>query len=194
MAAPMKGFEKKKSSLMFIEMTPPHAWKDDLDFHYLRLTLPGFEAKDVHLRVDKYGHLVVRGDKKVSEHKYVTFEETFDVPNNADLENADGIFEQDQIYCVTIPKTSKGGKITGHAIAIPHELDNNNNNINTNLKPPDSIITTGSIIHKRDNTKNNPLQVIRRDKYSKKKIAFFVAVLIALFVVAVVLTLKFRRR
>lgn len=132
----------------------------------------------MHLRVDKYGHLVVRGDKQVSDHKYISFEETFDVPKNADIENADGLFEDNQIYCVTIPKIN-GGRRTGHAITIPN-LDNNQNK----HKPHE-------ITEKPHGIGNNPLQVIRGDK-SRKKIGFFIAVLIALLIIAVALIIKFR--
>lgn len=67
----------------------------------------GLEAKDISIRMDKYGRLVVRGDKQVSEHKYMSFEETYDVPNDANLEDAHAMFEDGQIYCVTIPKLIK---------------------------------------------------------------------------------------
>ncbi|XP_051133334.1 uncharacterized protein LOC127252981 [Andrographis paniculata] len=96
--------DKKNSSLLFMQMTPPHGWKEDSHFHYLRITLPGFKTNNVTIHMDKYGHLVVRGDRQISEHKYISFEETFDVPKNGDLENASGVFENDQVYCITIPK------------------------------------------------------------------------------------------
>lgn len=35
------GVENKESGLMFKEISPPHRWDQDLDFHYLRLTVPG---------------------------------------------------------------------------------------------------------------------------------------------------------
>ncbi|XP_051133395.1 uncharacterized protein LOC127253028 [Andrographis paniculata] len=96
--------DRKNSSIVFIHINPPHGWKDDSQFHYLYLTLPGFETNNITIHMDKYGYLVVRGDRQVSEHKYISFEETFDIPNDADLEEASGQFEDDQIYCVTIPK------------------------------------------------------------------------------------------
>ncbi|KAG6391737.1 hypothetical protein SASPL_149496 [Salvia splendens] len=60
--------EKKDSSLMLREISPPHKWDQDLDFHYLRLTLPGFISADITQHMDKYGHLVVRGSHDITEH------------------------------------------------------------------------------------------------------------------------------
>ncbi|KAL0364659.1 UNVERIFIED_CONTAM: hypothetical protein Sangu_0563500 [Sesamum angustifolium] len=117
--------DRQNSSLMFRQITPPHGWKEDSGFHYLRLTLPGFEAKDITIHMNKYGHLVVRGDKQVTEHKYITFEETFEVPNNADLEEANGMFEDGHIYCVTIPKKQQVQRNNAeHAITIANEENN----------------------------------------------------------------------
>ncbi|KAL8529637.1 hypothetical protein ACS0TY_006898 [Phlomoides rotata] len=203
MARTMKGLEKKDSSLMFREITPPHGWKEDSDFHYLRLTLPGFEAKDIRIHMDKYGHLVVRGNRQISEHKYMSFEETFDVPATAELEEAEGLFEDEQIYCITIPKKKDGHK-SGHRISMQKDGDNNNNNNN----PKGKDLKFGPI-HKYNTTDKqeglshipadhqripkNPLKMIEGDK-GKKSIVFSIALLIALIIVMVVLIVKLHRR
>lgn len=41
MARTEKGIGKRELSVVFTEITPPHGWKQDEDYHYLRLTLPG---------------------------------------------------------------------------------------------------------------------------------------------------------
>ncbi|KAK4427249.1 hypothetical protein Salat_1493800 [Sesamum alatum] len=186
--------DRQNSSLMFRQITPPHGWKEDSDSYYLRLTLPGFEAKDITIHMNKYGQLVVRGDKQVTEHKYITFEETFEVPNDADLEEASGMFEDGQIYCVTIPKKQQ----VEHAITVANEEN----------KPKPHGNKDGSF-HKYDSTKkpeellpqqrgrisaSNSLKIVTGDK-SKQKLyfAFSIATVIALLVLAVVLIVKFRR-
>ncbi|KAI3463993.1 hypothetical protein Pfo_020656 [Paulownia fortunei] len=187
---------------MFRQITPPHGWKEDSAFYYLRLTLPGFETKDVRIHMDKYGHLVVRGDKQVTAHKYISFEETFEVPNNADLEEASGLLEDDQIYCITIPKKQDGQRI-GHAITMPKEektpvLDSpkaQDNKIGSfhkyeSTKKPEEISPPQPPPQPQRVTKN-PLNVITGDKSSKKKIAIFVAILTALLVVGKSFQLKF---
>ncbi|KAH6758418.1 hypothetical protein C2S51_018653 [Perilla frutescens var. frutescens] len=187
MARTGRGLDKRESSLMFREITPPHGWKQDSKFHYLRLTLPGFEAKDITIHMDKYGHLVVRGNKQVSEHKHMSFDETYDVPNDANLEDASGMFEDGQIYCVAIPKL-----LHHHAITMP-QLQNHNPNPNPNSKKD-----INDSLHKTNvppRSSNDYLKQIRGDKYPKKEIALFLAILVALILlIAVVLILKFRHR
>ncbi|XP_057791974.1 uncharacterized protein LOC131008889 [Salvia miltiorrhiza] len=202
MATTERGMNKRESSLIFTEITPPHGWKQDPDFHYLRLTLPGFEANDITIHMDKYGHLVVRGTKQVTEHKYISFEETFDIPTDAKLDDALGMFQDNQIYCVAIPKV-KGQQ--QHAITMP-KVDHNVNN----PKPPD-YKRDGASIHRYDTENNNNndnnnnnekpevsrsrdyLKHIRGDK-TKMKIAICVVTLIALIVITAVIIVKLRRR
>lgn len=50
MAKTGRGPEKKESSLMFREISPPHKWDQDLHSHYLRLTVPG----NIHLSINLY--------------------------------------------------------------------------------------------------------------------------------------------
>ncbi|CAA0826630.1 Unknown protein [Striga hermonthica] len=192
MATRTGALDRKNSSLMFRQITPPHGWKEDSAFYHLRLTLPGFETKDIKIHVDKYDHLVVRGDKQVSEHKYISFEETFEVPNNGDLDEASGSFEDNQIYCITIPK-KQGGRVTGHAITIPKQ-DNGpkgqDNRIGSSHKydhsPKQEELTpmNGITRHNID----NPLAVVTGHKY-KRKIALLGVVIVALVISGVVIYL-----
>lgn len=159
----------------------------------------GFEAKDISIRMDKYGRLVVRGDKQVSQHKYMSFEETYDVPSDANLEDAHAMFEDGQIYCVTIPKLTKEQQQQQHAITIPqHQNQNQNQNLNQNLNQNQN--QNQNNINHPNPTQEKPvssrdyLKLIRGDRSSAKKVALFVALLIALLVLLVFLIIKFRRR
>ncbi|XP_020551992.1 uncharacterized protein LOC110012471 [Sesamum indicum] len=190
--------DRQNSSLMFRQITPPHGWKEDSDFHYLRLTLPGFEAKDITIHMNKYGHLVVRGDKQVTEHKYITFEETFEVPKDADLEEASGMFEDNQIYCITIPKKQQVLTNVDHAITIANEDNNTKPRDNKDVsfhkyestKKPDGLLPQQ---HGRISASNS-LKIVTGNK-SKQKLyfVFSVATAIILLVLAVVLIVKLRR-
>ncbi|XP_047944765.1 uncharacterized protein LOC125191295 [Salvia hispanica] len=196
MARTERGLGKRDLSMIFTEITPPHGWKQDHDFHYLRLTLPGFEANDITIHMDKYGHLVVRGNKQVTEHKYVSFEETYEIPSDAKLDDAMGLFEDNQIYCVTIPKV-KGQQ--QHAITMPkehkinpkprdnasiHQYDNNDRN--SNVEKPE-VPAQGSTKPRKDY-----LKIVRGDKSAMMKIALYIAALIALTVITVLMILKLR--
>ncbi|KAL1553508.1 hypothetical protein AAHA92_14173 [Salvia divinorum] len=196
MARTERGLGKRELSMIFTEIAPPHGWKQDQDFHYLRLTLPGFEANDITIHMDKYGHLVVRGNKQVSEHRYVSFEETYEIPSDAKLDDAMGLFEDNQIYCVAIPKV-KGQQ--QHAITMPKEHKINpkprdkkddasihqyNNDKNNNVEKPE-VPAQGS-------TRKDYLKIVRGDKSAMMKIALYIAALIALTVIMVVIILKLR--
>lgn len=151
--------------------------------------------------MDKYGHLVVRGNKQVTEHKYVSFEETYEIPSDAKLDDAMGLFEDNQIYCVTIPKV-KGQQ--QHAITMPKEhrinpkphdkkdeasinqYNNNNDDKNSNVEKPE-VPAQGSTRPRKDY-----LKIVRGDKSAMMKMALYIATLIALTVITVVIILKLR--
>ncbi|KAG6389977.1 hypothetical protein SASPL_151453 [Salvia splendens] len=169
----VRNLEKKDSSLMFREISPPHKWDQDLDFHYLRLTLPGFISSDVTLHMDKYGHLVVRGSHKITENKYLSFEETFDVPDGAGLELAEGIFEDEQIYCVTIPKSNELGQRVG-----PGGSGSGSESKRVKFDDQDQ-----NRYKKNDlNERPRPSSVIETQNSSMEKIAFLIAILVAIYV------------
>ncbi|KAL0421881.1 UNVERIFIED_CONTAM: hypothetical protein Slati_3211000 [Sesamum latifolium] len=160
--------------------------------------IEGFEAKDITIHMNKYGHLVVRGDKQVTGHKYITFEETFEVPNDADLEEASGMFKDGQIYCVTIPKKQQVQTNVEHGITIAHDQNNPKPQGNKDgsfhkyetTKRPDGLLPQQ---HGRISASNS-LKIVTGDK-SKQKLyfVFSIATVIILLVLAVVLIVKFRR-
>ncbi|XP_057791975.1 uncharacterized protein LOC131008890 [Salvia miltiorrhiza] len=172
MAKEGRGFGKKDSSLMFREISPPHKWDQDLHSHYLRLTLPGFANADITLHIDKYGHLVVRGSHQITEHKYVSFEETFDVADDADLEQAEGLFQDEQIYCVAIPKSNKLGQRNEDGVKFD-DRDHNKDKKSESMPNKYGVRTM-------PNDPSRPSSLIRTHK-SMRKIVFLIAILVAIY-------------
>lgn len=114
--------------------------------------------------MDKYGHLLVRGSREVTQHKYLSFEETFDVPDDGNLEHAEGLFQDDQIYCVTIPKNKKLGQPAdgGGGVKWEHHTKDYKKGHDESMCP-------------------KPAGVISMHN-SKNKIAFLIAILVAIYV------------
>lgn len=123
----------------------------------------------------------------MTEHKYVSFEETFEVPNDAKLEDASGMFEDGQIYCIAIPK------VKGIAITMPPR--------DQNISPKPRSKKEGASIHRyNEGEKAVPRRESPKDylknitgEPSNKKVAYFVAILLALVIIMVVLIVKLRR-
>lgn len=141
--------------------------------------------------MDKYGHLVVRGNKQVTGRKYVSFEETFEVPKDAKLDDASGMFEDGQIYCIAIPKV-KGKQ---HAITMPED---HINPTKPRYKKEEASIRRYVAVGDRDEKVSrggSPKDYLKNitGETSNKKIAYFVAILLALVVIMVVLIVKLRR-
>lgn len=141
----------------------------------------GFTNKDISLHVDKYGHLVVRGSHQMTEHKYVSFAETFDVPEGADLELAEGMFEDDQIYCIVIPKNDKLGQEVGDGGSTSKGVKLEDHDHSKDNK-------VDSVFHKHGfgghvtlpNQPSLPFSVTSKEK-SMKRIVFIIMILIALY-------------
>ncbi|XP_059642075.1 uncharacterized protein LOC132284033 [Cornus florida] len=95
-----------KSSFRFEEFTPSASWTEDSNCHYLLVDLPEFKIGEVKLQIDSHGHAMVSGERQKSENIYVRFEQTFRVPEDADLEKMTGKFE-DEILYVIVPKRIK---------------------------------------------------------------------------------------
>lgn len=55
------------------------------------------------LQVDNYGHLIVSGERQVSEMKHVHFQQSYKLPDNSNIEDTTAKFEDDILYIV-IPK------------------------------------------------------------------------------------------
>ncbi|CAK9155678.1 unnamed protein product [Ilex paraguariensis] len=94
---------KNTQNSIFEELDPSSSWTEDSTFHYLLIDLPGFKMEEVTLEVDKYGHILVHGERPVSENKFIRFKQTFNVPENSNIEDIAGKFEDGLLY-VAIPK------------------------------------------------------------------------------------------
>ncbi|KAL3819377.1 hypothetical protein ACJIZ3_005282 [Penstemon smallii] len=190
--------DKKSSSLMFVAITPPHEWKEDDNSYYLCLTIPGFESENITINVDKYGHLVVRGHMQVSEHKFINFEETYELPQNSNIEDAGGQFQDEQIYCVIIPKQKE--KTIRHKISTPKEEKTTSPPKKKQPVEKKPILTEDKVdsFHRYEDSEkpqeSHPskphLQIITTEN-KKKKITFSVALVLILIVIAVPLIIKF---
>ncbi|KAL2454671.1 SHSP domain-containing protein [Abeliophyllum distichum] len=192
------GIDKRESSLLFREIVPPHGWKEDENNHYLRLTLPGFQLIDVTLQIDKFGHLVVRGERQLSGHKFISFQETFDLPQNANVEESSGEFVDGEIYCVTIPKKqsseySKMKTPTQKSMGNPEsKRDHANDSNKKSTRKPDEFHDPE--VPKPDNTTNGSNTITTDHEKSTTNMWFLLVMLVIVLIVIVVPTsLRFRK-
>ncbi|KAL2539493.1 SHSP domain-containing protein [Abeliophyllum distichum] len=193
------GIDKRESSLLFREIVPPHGWKEDENNHYLRLTLPGFQLIDVTLQIDKFGHLVVRGERQLSGHKFISFQETFDLPQNANVEESSGEFVDGEIYCVTIPKKQSSEypkmktptqKSMGNPESKRDHAANDSNKKST--RKPDEFHDPE--VPKPDNTTNGSNTITTDHEKSTTNMWFLLVMLVIVLIVIVVPTsLRFRK-
>ncbi|XP_071713809.1 uncharacterized protein [Rutidosis leptorrhynchoides] len=100
---PHFGDIKSSSSLQFQEFVPPSAWTEDETCHYLLVDLPGFKKHELKLEVADQTHIVVSGERQVSENKYKRFEQRFELPNNADVVKITGKLDGEILY-ISVPK------------------------------------------------------------------------------------------
>lgn len=110
----------------------------------------------------------------MTEHKYMSFAETFDVPEGGDLELAEGLFEDDHTYCIAIPKNNKLGQEVG---------DGGSTSKGVKLEDHDHS-NADSVFHKHGlgghvTLPNQPLSVSKEK--SMKSIVFLIAILIAIY-------------
>ncbi|GAV73833.1 HSP20 domain-containing protein [Cephalotus follicularis] len=106
------------------QFVPSSAWTEDSNGHYLLVDLPDFKKEEVKLQLDSSGHLTVSGERLVKDNKYVCFEQSFQVPQNSDLDKITGTFDGEILY-VTVPK---------HVAEIKEEPENKDENVNSILE------------------------------------------------------------
>ncbi|KAI3761320.1 hypothetical protein L1987_51732 [Smallanthus sonchifolius] len=97
------GDRQSSSSLVFEEFVPPAAWTEDSTCHYLLVDLPGFKKQELKLQVDNQTHILVSGERQVRENKYKRFEQSFELPKDADIEKITGKLEGEILY-ISVPK------------------------------------------------------------------------------------------
>lgn len=114
----------------------------------------------------------------MTPHKYLSFEEAFDVPDDANLEHAEGLFQDDQIYCVTIPKSKKVGQTSKGDGGVKLE-DHVGPKKDKKGHDEESICPKPGI--GSHNEPPHPSPVISMHN-SKNKITFVIAILFAIYV------------
>ncbi|XAR65450.1 hypothetical protein NMG60_11009586 [Bertholletia excelsa] len=102
---------RRRQQVTHEEITPPSAWTEDSNAHYLIIDLPGFKKDWLKLYVDDQGNIVVTGDKPDISNKITRFQQRFKVPANSEIEKISGKLEGEVLY-VTVPKQVKEEKTT----------------------------------------------------------------------------------
>ncbi|KAK9054485.1 hypothetical protein SSX86_025563 [Deinandra increscens subsp. villosa] len=101
--SPFGGAQSSSSSLVFEEFVPPSAWTEDSTCHYLLVDLPGFKKQELKLQVDNGTHVLISGERQERENKYKRFEQSFELPKDADIQKITGKLDAEILY-VSVPK------------------------------------------------------------------------------------------
>ncbi|XP_059643921.1 16.9 kDa class I heat shock protein 3-like [Cornus florida] len=111
-----------KDRFIFEEFTPLAGWTQDLNCHYLLVHLPDFMEDEVKLKHVSRGHFMVSGERQKSENRFIHFEQTFALPENADFEQNSWVFDK-EILLVTIPKAIKDGEVEAEYWNFNEEIE-----------------------------------------------------------------------
>ncbi|XP_076947606.1 uncharacterized protein LOC143619601 [Bidens hawaiensis] len=95
--------DNQSSRLVFEEFVPPSDWTEDSTCHYLLVDLPGFRKQELKLQVDKGTHILVSGVRQATENRYKRFEQSFELPKDANTEKITGKFDGEILY-ISVPK------------------------------------------------------------------------------------------
>ncbi|OWM90436.1 18.5 kDa class I heat shock protein-like [Punica granatum] len=85
------------------ELNPSSGWTEDPNNHYLLIDLPYFKKEEIMLRTEGSNQVNISGKRMASDHKFVYFDETFDLPENSDIQRTSWKLEAG-LLTVTIPK------------------------------------------------------------------------------------------
>nr|GMC72113.1 inactive protein RESTRICTED TEV MOVEMENT 2-like [Ipomoea batatas] len=95
--------KNRPSNVIYEEIVPDFEWIEDPTNHWLGLEVPGFRREEVKLEVNTYGLIKIGGERKMSEIKYIWFEQTFQAPQNSKPEDC-RVGLEEGIFYVQIPK------------------------------------------------------------------------------------------
>nr|GLL22244.1 inactive protein RESTRICTED TEV MOVEMENT 2-like [Ipomoea trifida] len=95
--------KNRPSNAIYEEIVPDFEWIEDPTSHWLGLEVPGFRREEVKLEVNTYGLIKIGGERKMSEIKYIWFEQTFQAPQNSKPEDC-RVGLEEGIFYVQIPK------------------------------------------------------------------------------------------
>ncbi|XP_049366820.1 17.5 kDa class I heat shock protein-like [Solanum verrucosum] len=88
---------------VYEDIEPSSSWIEDTQNHYLLIDLPGFKREEVKLEVDIFGNIMVSGERKVREHKFIRFQKSTKAPEKSKSEDT-SVRLEDGILYVIIPK------------------------------------------------------------------------------------------
>ncbi|KAK6795192.1 hypothetical protein RDI58_008645 [Solanum bulbocastanum] len=92
------------ANLVYEDIEPSSGWIEDAENHYLLIDLPeGFKREEVKLQVDTFDNIIVSGERKVGEYKFIRFQKSTKAPAKSKSEDTSGRLE-DGILFVIIPK------------------------------------------------------------------------------------------
>ncbi|PIN06785.1 hypothetical protein CDL12_20655 [Handroanthus impetiginosus] len=184
--------------MVFEYMVPSSSWSEDTDCHYLRIDLPGFNMEEMRLRADKYGHIIVSGERQVNDNKIIHFEQLFKVPENSDIEETSAIFEDDRTYCVTIPKNVVPDQDRASEVQNSTSVYNSNNNnlsrkndetVHNNEEEESHNEKKTSFVNKMSNTSSRNNEDDEEKEFRDAKSSFYrtpvLAVVVIVLLVAV---------
>lgn len=87
-----------------------------------------FKKEQVKLQIVDTGHVKVSGERLTKQNKYVRFEQTYKVPENADTINVTAKFDGEILY-VTFPRQAAEMKRDEAATASTGTIGDNKKNV-----------------------------------------------------------------
>ncbi|XVF50175.1 hypothetical protein PTKIN_Ptkin04bG0074600 [Pterospermum kingtungense] len=91
------------------KFVPGSDWTQDAKGNYLFVDLPGFKKEQLKLELASSGHITISGERVVNGNESMYFEQTFQLPENSDMDNISGKFDGDFLH-VTVPRKSVAGE------------------------------------------------------------------------------------
>ncbi|KAG5618207.1 hypothetical protein H5410_018031 [Solanum commersonii] len=88
---------------VYEDIEPSSSWIEDTQNHYLLIDLSGFKREEVKLQVDIFGNIMVSGERKVRECKFIRFQKSTKAPEKSKSEDT-SVRLEDGILYVIIPK------------------------------------------------------------------------------------------
>nr|GMD07734.1 17.5 kDa class I heat shock protein-like [Ipomoea batatas] len=96
--------KNRPRNVIYEEIVPDFEWREDPTDHWLDLEVPGFRREEeLKLEVNTNGLIKIGGERKMSEIKYIWFEQTFQAPQNSKPEDC-RVGLEEGIFYVQIPK------------------------------------------------------------------------------------------
>ncbi|XP_021904718.1 inactive protein RESTRICTED TEV MOVEMENT 2-like [Carica papaya] len=88
------------------EFVPTSKWSNNSNAHNLLVKLPAFKLENVRIVFDNTGHINISGERQVHSDKTIYFDQSFELPENSDMDNITAEFQNEILY-VTVPKQAQ---------------------------------------------------------------------------------------